>query len=279
LSIIKTALKHIVVAPAATVSSIFDSSKRRRDKLLAPITRREFIDSIPKLKSTLELGPFENPQIVGKGATYFDVLDQEGLRTRAVKEGRDPAGCPVIDFVSDSGDLTIIPGPFDAVFSAHVVEHQHDLIRHLVDVDRLLKPGGRYYLVIPDKRYCFDHFLQTSSIDDVIQVADKGPSMNIQRAIRDSYHNLAHSVAMKHWLGLHGQRVAHRGMDKADCEPAVEKYLAGNYHDVHAFHFTPSSFRSILDGLYLSKRSPLRSVAVYDTRFSALEFYAVLEKP
>lgn len=275
----KTFLKRTIVSPVATIVSMVGSAKRRRDTLLPPIARSAFLETVPKLKSVLEIGPFENPQMVGEGTAYFDVLDQAGLRKRAVEEGHDPAGCPVIDFVSDSGDLSIIPGPFDAVFSAHVIEHQHDLIKHLVDVCRLLKPGGRYYLVIPDKRYCFDHFLKASTIEDVLGAADNGPSANVERAIRDSYYNLAHSIPMKHWLGFHGNRVTHQGMNKADCEPAIESYRAGKYRDVHAFHFTPSNFQAICNGLYLSGRSPLRPTAVYDTRFSSLEFFAVLEKP
>ena len=275
----KGVLKRAIVGPVASAVSMLGSSKRRRDALLPPIARSAFLESIPKFKSVLEIGPFDNPQITGEGVAYFDVLDQEGLRKRAVQEEHDPAGCPVIDFVSDCGDLSIISGPFDAVFSAHVVEHQHNLIQHLLDVGRLLKPGGRYYLVIPDKRYCFDYFLKTSTVENVVEAADKGPSKNVERAIHDSYYNLAHGVPMKHWLGLHGKRVMHPGMDKADCEPAIESYRLGNYRDVHAFQFTPSSFQAICTSLYSSKRSPLRPVAVHDTRFSALEFFAILEKP
>jgi len=275
----KTIVKKAVVGPVAAAVSTLNSAKRQQDGLLPPISRSAFLDSIPKLRSVLELGPFDVPQIVGPGAAYFDVLNQEELRKRAVQEERDPAGCPVIDYVSECGDLSIVPVPFDAVFSAHVIEHQYDLIQHLVDVYRILKPGGSYYLIIPDKRYCFDHFLKTSSIDDVVEAASGGSAKNVERAIRDSYHNLSHSIPWKHWLGLHGQRIDYRGMDKADCEPAIESFRAGKYRDVHTFHFTPSSFHAILSGLFALGRIPLRPVAVHDTRFGVQEFFAVLERP
>ena len=274
---VKRLVKTPVIATLASTAAIIGASKRRRDRLLPPMTRSNFLKTIPATGAVLELGPFDVPQMIGDDVAYFDVLDQDALRIRAVQEGRDPAGCPVIDYVSDCGDLSVVPGPFDAVFSAHVIEHQHDLIQHLVDVHRLLKPGGRYYLVVPDKRYCFDHFLKPSTIEDVTAMTDRGPAANVERAIHDVYHNLAHNHALKHWLGLHGARLTTPATAKAESDTAIALYRDGNYRDVHACHFTPSSFQAILTGLHASGRSPLRPVAVHDTRFGDLEFFAVLE--
>jgi SAM-dependent methyltransferase len=274
----KRLVKESVITSLASVATIMGSSSRRRDRILPPTTRAKFLKTIPMSGAVLELGPFDVPQMVGDRVAYFDVLDQGALRLRAVQEGRDPTGCPVIDYVSDCGDLSIVPGPFDTVFSAHVIEHQHDLIQHLADVHRLLKPGGRYYMVVPDKRYCFDHFLKLTTIEDVVAMTDQGPAANVERAIYDVYYNLAHNDCLKHWLGLHGERLTTPATAKAEYDTAIARYRDGYYRDVHACHFTPSSFQEILTTLYETDRSALRPIVVHDTHFADLEFFAVLEK-
>lgn len=274
----KRLVREPVIATLASAATVIGLSRRRRDQLLPPTTRQSFLKTIPTNGAVLELGPFDVPQMVGEGVEYFDVLDQDALRLRAVQEGRDPTGCPVIDYVSECGDLSIVPGPFNAVFSAHVIEHQHDLIQHLADVHRVLKPGGRYYMVVPDKRYCFDHFLKLTTIEDVIAMADKGPAANVERAIYDVYHNLAHNDCLKHWLRLHGERLTTPATAKAECDAAIALCREGNYRDVHTCHFTPASFQEILTALYETDRTALRSIVVHDTNFANLEFFAVLEK-
>jgi SAM-dependent methyltransferase len=87
---------------------------------------------------------------------------------RAASAALDGSLTPNIDFVSPNGDLGIIDQKFDIAFSSHCIEHQADLIRHLQHVARILHPDGRYFLIIPDKRYCFDHFLHESSLSDVV---------------------------------------------------------------------------------------------------------------
>ncbi len=49
---------------------------------------------------------------------------------------------PKIEYLSPTGDLTIVNRRFHAVLSSHCIEHQPDLIRHLQHVAALLDPGG-----------------------------------------------------------------------------------------------------------------------------------------
>jgi hypothetical protein len=147
----------------------FNTHGRTEGRIASPAAHRAgFLAMIPKDRPILELGPFFAPTMTGESVRYFDVLDQEQLRSRARYMGLPDERSPHIDFVSPTGDLSIVTDKFDTV-SSHCVEHQADLGKHLIDVASILNMGGRYYLLIPDKRYCFDHFLGESTITDVLR--------------------------------------------------------------------------------------------------------------
>lgn len=275
---IKGSVRRVILPGWTKAASAVSARRRRREGLQPPIRRSDFLASIDNRGSVLELGPFDRPAMRGPNVAYFDVLDQEGLRQRAKQEGRDPAACPVIDHVSDNGDLSTVPGTFDALFSSHVIEHQHDLVQHLVDAGRLLRPGGSYHVVVPDRRFCFDHFMPESSLQEVLDAADNGPARQVEQAIRHVHYDLTHNDSLRHWLGLHGRRGEGSSRSQAACDADIERYRSGTYRDIHAFRFSPAGFRDIIVALHDLGRSPLRLATVHDTRFAEPEFFAVLTK-
>ena len=147
----------------------------------------------------LEIGPFNRPVV--KNARYFDIYDKKGLTEAAYLVGRDVTGIPEIDYVDPNGDLSVIPDQFDFVVSAHAIEHQPDLIEHLTQVCSLLSPNGEYWLAIPDKRFCFDHYFKTSSKDEVL--AAIGNRTHSWDTILRHYTMTTHNNARKHWIGMH----------------------------------------------------------------------------
>jgi hypothetical protein len=209
----------------------------------------------------LEIGPFDTPFLAG--AKYFDLLDQEQLRQRAAEHSRNPDGCPFIHY---TGRLADVPRRFSAVFSSHTIEHTPDLIGHLEDVCKLLNIGGSYFLIIPDKRYCFDHFLAESTLEQVL--VGRGRERPTMEAVMDHLTRTTHNRAILHWLGVHG-RV--RISDRAEREIAAARN--SDYVDVHQWTFTPESFRNIVSELGI-----FQSIAVHDTSFGELEFAAVLTR-
>jgi 2-polyprenyl-3-methyl-5-hydroxy-6-metoxy-1,4-benzoquinol methylase len=94
--------------------------------------------------NTWEFPPaFDRPLKTGPHVRYFDVLDRDGLIQRAQKIGYETSGIPSkIDYVSAEADLGIVNEKFDFVLTCHAIEHQPNLVRHLMDVERLLEPGG-----------------------------------------------------------------------------------------------------------------------------------------
>ncbi len=242
------------------------------------LPNREAFAELAKDVDVLEIGPFDSPLLRGSNVQYFDVLDRAGLIARAERLGRRGSGVPEqIHFVSGTGDLDIVDREFDAVLSSHVVEHQPDLVRHLQAVARCLRPGGVYLLLVPDKRYCFDHFLGVSTIADVLGAHH---SRRVVHSLRSQIEHAAlttHNNAHLHWGGEHRAppRVPERTRE------AVLRYRSDPtaYVDVHAWYFTPTSFNELMRLLRELEYIELRVAAIYPTLENANEFWAILEAP
>lgn len=70
---------------------------------------------------------------------------------------------PVVDHVGNANDLSRFPdGTFAEIYASHVVEHldyKDELVRTLKDWHRVLVPGGRLYVSVPDMDVLAELFL------------------------------------------------------------------------------------------------------------------------
>jgi SAM-dependent methyltransferase len=233
---------------------------------------------IEQSDSILEIGPFTNPAITDlPKIKYFDVMDRAGLIDRAKAIGYPYERAVAIDYVSPTADLSAITETFDVVFSSHCIEHQPDLINHLAHISRILKQGGAYLLVIPDRRYCFDHFIADTTLEKV--VAARGRKVHTLESVIEHRAHTTHNDVARHWAGDHG-RPAYEG-NPALIEWATAEFNSakGDYLDVHAWQFTPASFSLLIRQLNEAKLTSLLPVAVYPTPHGYQEFCAVLKKP
>lgn len=239
--------------------------------------REEFLKELQHAQGEgLEIGPSWSPILRGRHVAYLDVFTAEELRTRAKKHGVDPDLCPsVIDFV---GDIADVDRQFDYVVSSHSIEHQPDLVHHLRCVHDILKPGGRYYLIIPDKRFCFDARKAESTIAGVLQAHKERRTHHTLQSVIEGAVFSTHNDAAVHWQSppdpVDDGQLAHL------VELAIKEFDAaeGNYIDVHAWYFTPSSFRSITSTLFKLGLTGLEPLRVFNTPRNRLEFCAVLER-
>ena len=247
----------------------------------SPLSLREnFIRQIDKDRKTLEIGPFCLPMIQGPNVSYFDVLDRAALIERAKLHNYPYTDAPEIDYVSPTGDLSVVDCRFEQIVSSHCIEHQPDLVRHFQNIERLLLPGGRYYLVIPDKRYCFDHFIHESTIVDVLGAFLEERKLHSVENIIEHQSMITHNTPALHWAGEHGTphwltAAGAEGMKNAirDLSRSRNAYI-----DVHAWQFSPNSFRSIMNYLKRLDLVGFQSSRIYNTVRNSLEFYAVFEK-
>ena len=124
---------------------------RKEGRMATPASHRlGFLAQIPRGKSQLilEIGPAVRPTLSGPDVQYFEIADRNELITRALSAGYDPSRCPEkIDYVSSTGSLDIVESDrFETTFSSHCIEHQPDLISHLLQISRILKPVGAILL-------------------------------------------------------------------------------------------------------------------------------------
>jgi SAM-dependent methyltransferase len=92
---------------------------------------------------------------IGAGAGYLNPYDFKGRCKKIVGVDLDPRvrDNPLLDEgVVHSGDsLPFENGTFDIVFSVYVAEHIEHPLKFLAEVSRVLKPGGVYLQVTPNR--------------------------------------------------------------------------------------------------------------------------------
>jgi hypothetical protein len=147
-----------------------------------------------------------------------------------------------------------------------------------VDVERLLSAGGKYYLLIPDKRYSFDNRIAESNIAEIVGAHFEGRRV----------HTLA-SVIEHRALTTRNDRATHWG-DRGAAPPLEEharRILAaiaewggskGGYLDVHAWQFTPASFRDTISILNAMRFINLEVEEMFETPPEGIEFTAILRR-
>lgn len=240
--------------------------------------RFAFASGIDPAAKVLEIGPFTAPTLRGDNIKYFDVLDPDGLRERA-KAHNYPIIEPVrIEFVSPTGDLSVVPPGFDVVYSAHCIEHTPDMIDHLQQVHRILNPGGLYMLTIPDMRYTFDYYRTPTKAEDVLRAHEEQRKVHPRDAVIAHYTLSTHNNPAAHWAGDHGPvpradfddrlQEAERELEKAD----------GGYVDVHTWFYTPDSFRELMTSKEIRREIGFTVERVYNTPHGYNEFNTVLKK-
>ena len=238
--------------------------------------RESFLKMVPRSGLVLEIGPFARPSLDGAHVRYADVMSATTIKSIAAAHGMDPALCPTIHYLLTETPLEAIPERFTAVFSSHCIEHQPDLIGHFQAVSDLLEPGGSYFLIVPDKRYCFDHFRSESTIGDIATAYVEKRKRHDLRSFISHNIMMTHNDSHRHWAGDHGEPVISFSPTCIDDATRAFRSAKENYLDTHAWQFTPKSFDAICSILYRHGLTRLKPLAIYPTLFNRNEFCAIL---
>lgn len=203
----------------------------------------------------LEVGPSHDP-VAAKAAGYnvhvVDHLSQQALRDKYRGHNVDIDAIEAVDFIWRGEPLETIvraSGQYDWIIASHVIEHLPDPVGFIRSCQKLLKRGGVLALAIPDKRYCLDYFRPPSTTGDVLQAYLDGRTRHLPGQVFDSFSLAATLDGSMSWnpnasgdidfLHAHG----FGGL-------MLQDYLADStYVDIHAWVFTPSSFRLIIGDL------------------------------
>jgi len=233
-------------------------------------------------RKVLEIGPGHSPKFPNLNVKYADVFDRHIIDKRGknlVGGDLDPYAViekvPHIDYIIPDTSLCEIDEKFDLVFSSHVLEHQRCIIRHFDEVYNILKPGGLMALIIPDKRYCFDHFIPESRLESLLATYYRKPSNACFESLVHETCLWTHNNPVRHWNGDHGKP---GNISKEGIENACKTYEAGESFYGHKWKFYPTIFREMIGKLIQLQFIKLKPIVIYDTLKGQFEFMAIFKK-
>ena len=253
----------------------FGRVEGRRSHTLAG--RDDFAALLSPGLEVLEIGPLLTPMVSGPHVRYFELFDKPQLIALANARGISPHRIPDIHYVSATADLSIVNDRFDAVLTSHVVEHQPDFLGHLASIRRLLRPGGLYFALIPDKRYCFDHFMPPSSVADFLEAHLAQRTRHTLRSQLNYAAFRTHNDVVRHWASDHGAQAPAASEIATTIAQHVRAEASGEYQDVHAWYFEPELFGPAINLLYELGYSEFRPLRLYPTLLNCNEFWVVLQ--
>lgn len=252
-----------------------------------PVNRQTFFSLVPEKSGLgLEIGPLHTPICVKPqhNVRYLDVFSTEDLRRNYANDPNinvdDIVPVDLIDRGIPYGELTL--ERFDYVVSSHNVEHVPCLVTFLQNLESCLKPGGKIFLALPDKRYCFDHFKPESSIAEVIDAYHCRRKKPTPVAILRHMLLQGHNDAKRHWRGDHGLPAIRSGsntQNKTAIEEMDALYSQERYIDTHVWILTPGFFAETIETLRLQGLIKLEMQTLYPTNVGSHEFYSILKMP
>ena len=229
-----------------------------RRVLRRPSLRQRFVARYaPKAGPGLEIGPSVNPLARKTDGFRVDILDHADaptLRAKYRDVGANLDNIEDVDFVWRGEPLTETVGQrgcYDWIIASHVIEHTPDLISFLVECQALLSETGRLILVVPDKRYCFDHLQSLSSTGDALDAHQLGRTRPSPGRVFD-HHSNAVSKGRSAVLAWHRHAPGRlRFIHAMDAVRGAWRNAQDGkeYIDVHNWHFTPESFQLLIDDL------------------------------
>lgn len=218
----------------------------------------------------LEIGPGFNPLLPKREGYRVETLDH-ATREALVAKYRDAPGVDAsrieeVDHVSTGASVFEAigqAGRYRYIVASHVIEHTPNLLGFLQDCERLLEPKGVLVLFVPDKRASFDVLRPLTSTGDVLQAHLEGRTRhtagrvfdelayNVLRGGAHSWHANNHD-ALAFFGQLHNAKALFEHVQRS-----------GEYIDIHAWQFTPSSFRLISNDLFEIGQLALRECSFH----------------
>ena len=226
-----------------------------------------------------EIGPLDRPIVtptMGR-VLYVDHADTDNLRAKyATDPGVQTAAIPTVDHVWDASGLdglVAAHGPLDYVIASHVIEHVPDPLGWLRAIGRALALGGEIRLVVPDKRFCFDHHRAETRLADLLAAEVAAATRPSLGQIADYFLHVVEADAAAIWAGqppppplVDAQRYAWAA---SVCR---EVQASGRYQDVHCWVFTPALCCRLFADLVAFGALAFECTLFRDTEPDGLEF-------
>ena len=126
-----------------------------------------------------------------------------------------------------------------------------------------MKDDGIISLLVPDKRYCFDHYRQISRISKIIDAHLRESKIHSPGTVAEYFLNVVSKAGVIAWdSGITGEHdLIHTLDDATQGMKAVLNEMA--YLDVHAWCFVPHSFSLMIQDLYSLGFIPFQEVGLF----------------
>jgi len=231
----------------------------------------------------LEIGPCHRPiapKVRGFNVRILDHCSRDGLVEKYRGNADvEPDVIEEVDYVWNGqpyAELVGLQTKFDWIIASHVIEHTPDLIGFLLECESILVPGGALALVIPDKRFCFDRFRPLASLAQIVDAHRDRRSRHSPGVAADYYMNVVKRGDIIAWDADHRGPSApmHHASDAAEGMRTLQQ--PGAYLDLHAWCFTPSWFRVVMQDLHALGFTALRESSFSPTQ--GHEFYVTLRR-
>lgn len=239
----------------------------------------------------IEIAPFYNPILPkkeGYGVETIDVLNKQQLMEKYKREfPESPQGVDWIEEVDyiwtgeSYEELTGKSEYYDYAISSNLVEHVPDLLAHLKSVWGILKMGGIYSMAIPDKRYTFDFFRNTTDIKDYINLPISNNYSHARGSLVDCTLNTVNLLAKRNrgnWEKYVNERAFRALYDETYLKGIVNDSEENQeYKDIHESVFTPASFELLINDFKYFYNLDFEVISMEEA-YDGGEFYVKLKK-
>ena len=154
----------------------------------------------------LEIGPSHNPVAPKKEGYKVDIIDHMN-REQLITKYKDAQvvleNIEEVDFVWQGENYSELTGKkkfYDWIIASQVIEHTPDLIGFLNDCDAILKDDGMISLVVPDKRYCFDHYRPITGLSKIIDSHYQKNKIHTPGTVAEYYLNVVSKAGTIHGI-------------------------------------------------------------------------------
>ena len=114
---------------------------------------------------------------------YLDMQSTESLQQQYAKDPRVGTILQVQLVWKGNTYPFIDNNAFDFVINSHVLEHVPNPGRQMQEWLRIVRPGGLVYMIVPDKRFCFDRRRQLTEIEYLLEISQAGSGCRSDRTL------------------------------------------------------------------------------------------------
>jgi 2-polyprenyl-3-methyl-5-hydroxy-6-metoxy-1,4-benzoquinol methylase len=246
------------------------------------VDRRERILSGLNLAGAgLEIGGGYNPRTCKDEflVDHLDHADRDALIAKFASQGIDTSRIQAVDYVWSGQTYAALVGEkrYDWIIASHVIEHVPNPIQFLNDCTEILSENGILSLAVPDKRFCFDYYRPPSGLARLVDAFVAGYTRTTAGSVVEHIMYAATVDGAITWDRTAGHappKFLHTAEQARDLYDSIAQ--DGAFHDVHAWAFTPASFRLVAEDLNRLGLISLRERSWHDTE--GYEFYVQLSR-